>query len=94
LERSCDSVYECFIVTIDSWYKFDGGIGGFLSSDSDSAISESGRFSINYTRLISDALFNIIVCVLLIEILSGIMTDTFAKIRSEQEELNEIRKSR
>jgi hypothetical protein len=45
-------------------------------------------------RIVFDFVFNFIIGILLLEIFSGILTDTFAKIRSEQEELNSIQESR
>jgi F0F1-type ATP synthase assembly protein I len=67
-------------------------MGGWLSSDS-SAISDNGSYQPNMLRILSDFIFEVIVGILLIEIFSGILTDTFARDRAQQEELSDIKKS-
>jgi hypothetical protein len=31
LKRYCDSIFECFLVTLDKGFKFDGGVGNWLN---------------------------------------------------------------
>jgi hypothetical protein len=93
LEGSCENVWYCSITVFDSWYKADGTIGGWLG-DASPSISLNGEYNTDAVRILSDFTFNLIVGILLIEIFSGILTDTFAKIRSEQENLSEIQESR
>jgi hypothetical protein len=93
LTDSWDNVWQWSITIFDSWYKSDGNIGGWLSNASPS-ISSNGEYNTNSVRILHDFAFNLIVGILLLEIFSGILTDTFAKIRSKEEELSEIQRSR
>jgi hypothetical protein len=93
LPSSCTNAWKCSVTIFDSWYKADGTIGGWLSGE-DPSISSDGEYNTNSVRILSDFTFNLVVGILLIEIFSGILTDTFGKIRSHEEELSEIRESR
>lgn len=93
LYGSCENVWVCSVTIFNSWYKADGAIGGWLDNSAPS-LSSNDEYDSNGVRIISDFVFNFIVGILLIEIFSGILTDTFAKIRSEQEELTNILESR
>jgi hypothetical protein len=45
--------------------------------------------SLNYTRFIFDNLFNILLCILILEIISGIIIDTFGALREEHNKITE-----
>jgi hypothetical protein len=92
LSGSCENVWFCSVTIFDSWYKADGTIGGWLDEEAPS-LSSGDEYNTDGVRIFSDFVFNFIIGILLIEIFSGILTDTFAKIRSEQEELNSFRES-
>jgi hypothetical protein len=93
LSGSCENAWFCSVTIFDSWYKADGTIGGWLDEEAPS-LSSNDEYNTDGVRIISDFVFNFIIGILLLEIFSGILTDTFAKIRSEQEELNNIQESR
>jgi hypothetical protein len=92
LSGSCENIWFCSVTIFDSWYKADGTIGGWLDEEEPS-LSSGDEYNTNGVRVISDFVFNFIINILLIEIFSGILTDTLAKIRSEQEGLNSFRES-
>jgi hypothetical protein len=93
LSGSCENAWFCSVTIFDSWYKADGTIGGWLNDEAPS-LSSGDEYNTDGVRIVSDFVFNFIIGILLLEIFSGILTDTFSKIRSEQEELNSIRESR
>jgi hypothetical protein len=93
LSGSCKNAWFCSVTIFDSWYKADGTIGGWLNDEAPS-LSSGNEYNTDGVRIASDFFFNFIVGILLLEIFSGILTDTFAKIRSEQEELNGIQETR
>jgi hypothetical protein len=93
LSGSCENAWFCSVTIFDSWYKADGTIGGWLDEEA-SSLSSGDEYNTDGVRIVSDFVFNFIIGILLLEIFSGILTDTFAKIRSEQEDLNSIRESR
>jgi hypothetical protein len=93
LPGSCENAWFCSVTIFDSWYKADGTIGGWLDEEAPS-LSSGDEYNTDGVRIVSDFVFNFIIGILLLEIFSGILTDTFAKIRSEQEELKNIQESR
>jgi hypothetical protein len=93
LSGSCENVWFCLVTIFDSWYKADGTIGGWLDEEAPS-LSSGDEYNTDSVRILSDFIFNFIVGILLIEIFSGILTDSFAKIRSEHEELSSIQETR
>jgi len=74
---SCNTLMQCWRVTFDQGFKNDGGIGGFmtdLSFETDNEWHVVGRF-------LYDNLFFICLLVLLLNILFGVIIDTFAVLR-------------
>jgi inositol 1,4,5-triphosphate receptor type 1/inositol 1,4,5-triphosphate receptor type 3 len=49
----------------------------------------SGGESINYPRFIYDNLFNVLLVILIVEIISGIIIDTFGALREEHNKITE-----
>lgn len=74
----------------DSTFKFDGGFTG-LFAKTDSEYIESD-FKVN-AKAIYDFLYNFIILVLIIEILAGIIIDTFGELRSESDEKSRDKKN-
>ena len=82
LENSCYSLWSCLLVTIDQTYKNDGAIGGFLPVP---FTPEDAALEVSWGRFFYDYLFNLVVAILLIEILSGIIIDKFGELREANE---------
>jgi len=70
----CDDVIGCIWTHVDISFKFDGGIGGFLAAESPGAPNPISTFG----RFMFDNLYNFIVMIILLSILSGIIIDRFA----------------
>ena len=79
-DLKCDSILNCFLIIIDKCFKYDGGIGGYLA-----AINEHKEMKIDYPivykRIVFDALFYILLLIVLVNIISGIIIDTFSVLR-------------
>eukprot|EP00658_Telonema_sp_P-2_P035750 TRINITY_DN25955_c0_g2_i5.p1 TRINITY_DN25955_c0_g2~~TRINITY_DN25955_c0_g2_i5.p1 ORF type:complete len:2991 (-),score=721.49 TRINITY_DN25955_c0_g2_i5:376-9348(-) len=82
---SCDEMMLCFRTTIDHGFKHDGGIGGYLTQietlDKDSGY-ETARF-------LYDHLFNVLLLILLLNIVFGVVIDTFADMRNQTDALQD-----
>ena len=73
-ERSCDTLWMCIITTLNQGLRNGGGIGDVLR-----APSSSEPF---YTlRLIYDMLFFFVVIIIVLNLIFGVIIDTFADLR-------------
>ncbi|KAL4497224.1 hypothetical protein ABPG72_019544 [Tetrahymena utriculariae] len=79
----CDDLWQCFSMIVDMTFKNDGGFVGILNRQQ----SDYQGWSLNY-RAVYDFMYAFFVSLLLIETLSGIIIDTFASLREQQEEKN------
>ena len=80
ISGECNELGKCFWTTVDQGFKNDGGLGGGLT-----AISNSD--SVYYwDRLAFDNAYNILLCTVLLNIVFGIIIDTFADLRVETQE--------
>ncbi|GMF10637.1 unnamed protein product [Phytophthora lilii] len=77
---TCQRLFQCFLVSLDQGLKSDGGLGGFLQQ------LPLGASAHSYGRLAFDVLFNIILVVLLLNLVFGVIIDTFASLRSDDQE--------
>lgn len=83
LQNSCYSLWSCLMVTVDQSYKNDGAIGGFLPLPFK---PETNSLTVYWGRVFYDYIFNLVVAILLVEILSGIIIDKFGELREDNEE--------
>ena len=85
-ERSCDTLWMCIITTLNQGLRNGGGIGDVLR-----APSSSEPF---YTlRLIYDMLFFFVVIIIVLNLIFGVIIDTFADLRTEKNNKEEIIKN-
>lgn len=77
-EGNCPSLLICFLNTFDQGFKNDGGLGGFLTA------ADVGE--IDALRIVYDNLYNIILMIIMLNIVQGIVIDTFASLRTKAEE--------
>ncbi|CAD8210359.1 unnamed protein product [Paramecium octaurelia] len=75
----CESLLYCFLETFDKAFKNNGGIGGWLDSNQP---QDPGDY--NYGRFFFDNLYNIVIVIIMIQIFSGIIIDTFSSLREKQ----------
>ena len=89
-ENDCYSLLSCFVVSFDNTFKNDGGLGGYLSS---AYRQKESTMSINTDRVLFDNISFLLVGVLLIEIISGIIIDTFAELRQKNNDIKQDSKA-
>ncbi|KPM03397.1 inositol 1,4,5-trisphosphate receptor type 1-like protein [Sarcoptes scabiei] len=82
-ERACDSLLMCIITTMNHGLRNGGGIGDVLRSPSSTE-------SLFVARVIYDLLFFFIVIIIILNLIFGVIIDTFADLRSEKQQKEEI----
>uniref|UniRef100_T1PIU0 RyR and IP3R-like associated n=1 Tax=Musca domestica TaxID=7370 RepID=T1PIU0_MUSDO len=85
-ERSCDSLVMCIVTTLNQGLRNGGGIGDILRAPS----SKEGLFA---ARVIYDLLFFFIVIIIVLNLIFGVIIDTFADLRSEKQQKELILKN-
>ncbi|KRW98864.1 MIR motif [Pseudocohnilembus persalinus] len=83
----CEDLFWCFMLMLDYTFKSNGGIGGFLDDSRAGALEEQGLDNTEdykFLRFIFDTLFNLIIVIILVNIVSGIIIDTFGQLREEE----------
>ena len=82
-DNACYSLWSCFIISYDQTFKTGSGVGGYLSA----AYYPTGSSeSISYGRVIYDNIQYLIIYVLLINMITGIIIDTFGDLRQKNYE--------
>lgn len=76
-EGNCPSLLICTLNVYDKGFKADGGIGGYLEQ------WKTGE--IYYGRYLYDNAYNILVMIIMLNIVQGIIIDTFAVLRQKSE---------
>ncbi|KAI0241212.1 Inositol 1,4,5-trisphosphate receptor type 1 [Lamellibrachia satsuma] len=82
-ERHCDSLIMCIVTTLNEGMRNGGGIGDVLRKPS----STEPLF---VARIIYDLLFFFIVIIIVLNLIFGVIIDTFADLRSEKQQKDEI----
>ncbi|EGZ27123.1 hypothetical protein PHYSODRAFT_308549 [Phytophthora sojae] len=77
---TCQRLFQCFLVSLDQGLKSDGGLGSYLRQ------LPLGSTAHSYGRLAFDVLYNILLVVLLLNLVFGVIIDTFASLRSDDQE--------
>jgi inositol 1,4,5-triphosphate receptor type 1 len=85
-ERACDSLLMCIVTTLNQGLRNGGGIGDVLRSP-------SSREPLFVARVIYDLLFFFIVIIIILNLIFGVIIDTFADLRSEKQQKEEILKN-
>lgn len=85
-ERWCDSMLMCIITTLNQGLRNGGGIGDILRPPS----ASEPKFIF---RVIYDLLFYFILIVITLNLIFGVIIDTFADLRSEKQQKDEILKN-
>ncbi|ESN92215.1 hypothetical protein HELRODRAFT_194356 [Helobdella robusta] len=85
-ERHCDSLIMCIVTTLNEGLRNGGGIGDVLRKPS----SNEPLF---FPRVIYDLLFFFIVIIITLNLIFGVIIDTFADLRSEKQQKEEILKN-
>ncbi|XP_054164139.1 inositol 1,4,5-trisphosphate receptor-like isoform X3 [Oppia nitens] len=82
-ERVCDSLIMCIITTLNQGIRNGGGIGDVLRSP-------SSMEPLFVARVIYDLLFFFVVIIIDLNLIFGVIIDTFADLRSEKQHKDEI----
>ncbi|XP_011161060.1 inositol 1,4,5-trisphosphate receptor isoform X2 [Solenopsis invicta] len=85
-ERTCDSLVMCIVTTLNQGLRNGGGIGDILRAPS----SVEPLF---VARVIYDLLFFFIVIIIVLNLIFGVIIDTFADLRSEKQQKELILKN-
>ena len=85
-ERSCDSLWICIVTTLNQGLRNGGGIGDVLRPIASSDYS----FPL---RLAYDMMFFFVVIILVLNLIFGVIVDTFADLRSERQVKEETMKN-
>ncbi|KAJ9456868.1 Inositol 1 [Diplonema papillatum] len=87
-QRACDTLFGCFGFLLANAVRAGGGVGDLISDH-----SWDDRPYVAF-GLLSDFLFFVIVIVILLNIISGVIIDTFARLREERDVIEDDIKSR
>lgn len=85
-ERACDSLLMCIITTMNQGLRNGGGIGDILRNP-------SSKEPLFVARVIYDLLFFFIVIIIVLNLIFGVIIDTFADLRSEKQQKELILKN-
>ncbi|KAJ3639793.1 hypothetical protein Zmor_003130 [Zophobas morio] len=85
-ERACDSLIMCIVTTLNQGLRNGGGIGDILRAPS----SEEALF---VARVVYDLLFFFVVIIIVLNLIFGVIIDTFADLRSEKQQKELILKN-
>lgn len=85
-ERACDTLLMCIITTMNHGLRNGGGIGDVLRSP-------SANEPLFVARVVYDLLFYFVVIIIILNLIFGVIIDTFADLRSEKQQKEEILKN-
>lgn len=85
-ERACDSLRMCIVTTLNQGLRNGGGIGDILRAPSSTE-------SLFVARVVYDLMFFFIVIIIVLNLIFGVIIDTFADLRSEKQQKELILKN-
>ena len=85
-ERACDTLLMCIVTTLNQGLRNGGGIGDVLRRP-------SLKENMFVGRVIYDLLFFFVVIIIVLNLIFGVIIDTFADLRSEKQNKEEILKN-
>ncbi|XP_030229733.1 inositol 1,4,5-trisphosphate receptor type 1 isoform X7 [Gadus morhua] len=85
-ERVCDSLIMCIVTVLSHGLRSGGGVGDVLRKPS----KEEPLFA---ARVIYDLLFFFMVIIIVLNLIFGVIIDTFADLRSEKQKKEEVLKT-
>ncbi|XP_053354047.1 inositol 1,4,5-trisphosphate receptor type 1 isoform X1 [Clarias gariepinus] len=85
-ERACDSLWMCMITVLSHGLRSGGGVGDVLRKPS----KEEPLFA---ARVVYDLLFFFLVIIIVLNLIFGVIIDTFADLRSEKQRKEEVLKT-
>ncbi|KAH0616446.1 hypothetical protein JD844_027549 [Phrynosoma platyrhinos] len=105
IERTCDTLLMCIVTVLNQGLRNGGGVGDVLRKPSKD-VSVSSFLNMWYSsfmfvcdeplfaaRVVYDLLFYFIVIIIVLNLIFGVIIDTFADLRSEKQKKEEILKT-
>uniref|UniRef100_H3D3M6 Inositol 1,4,5-trisphosphate receptor n=1 Tax=Tetraodon nigroviridis TaxID=99883 RepID=H3D3M6_TETNG len=86
MERVCDTLFMCIITVLNQGLRNGGGVGDILRRPS----KAEPLFA---ARVVYDLLFFFVVIIIVLNLIFGVIIDTFADLRSEKQRKEEILKT-
>ncbi|KAJ8411304.1 hypothetical protein AAFF_G00173100 [Aldrovandia affinis] len=86
MERVCDTLLMCIVTVLNQGLRNGGGVGDMLRKPS----KDEPLFA---ARVVYDLLFFFIVIIIVLNLIFGVIIDTFADLRSEKQRKEEILKT-
>uniref|UniRef100_A0A3Q3GY29 Ion transport domain-containing protein n=1 Tax=Labrus bergylta TaxID=56723 RepID=A0A3Q3GY29_9LABR len=86
IERVCDTLLMCIITVLNQGLRNGGGVGDILRRPS----NQEPLFA---ARVVYDLLFFFVVIIIVLNLIFGVIIDTFADLRSEKQRKEEILKT-
>lgn len=86
IERTCDTLLLCIVTVLNQGLRNGGGVGDVLRRPS----KDEPLFA---ARVVYDLLFYFIVIIIVLNLIFGVIIDTFADLRSEKQKKEEILKT-
>uniref|UniRef100_A0A665X7T3 Inositol 1,4,5-trisphosphate receptor n=1 Tax=Echeneis naucrates TaxID=173247 RepID=A0A665X7T3_ECHNA len=86
MERTCDSLLMCIVTVLSHGLRSGGGVGDVLRKPS----KEEPLFA---ARVVYDLLFFFMVIIIVLNLIFGVIIDTFADLRSEKQKKEEVLKT-
>ncbi|KAK7940388.1 hypothetical protein WMY93_003714 [Mugilogobius chulae] len=86
VERTCDSLLMCIVTVLSHGLRSGGGVGDVLRKPS----KEEPLFA---ARVVYDLLFFFMVIIIVLNLIFGVIIDTFADLRSEKQKKEEVLKT-
>ncbi|XP_078500366.1 inositol 1,4,5-trisphosphate-gated calcium channel ITPR3 [Lissotriton helveticus] len=85
-ERACDTLLMCIVTVMNHGLRNGGGVGDILRKPS----KDESLFP---ARVVYDLLFYFIVIIIVLNLIFGVIIDTFADLRSEKQKKEEVLKT-
>jgi hypothetical protein len=84
LKKYCDNIFECFLVTLDKGFKFDGGVGNWLNLRNEGSDDMKSKYqAYDLWRFTYENLLLLLLLIINLNIVSGVIIDTFKSLREE-----------
>ncbi|XP_070559179.1 inositol 1,4,5-trisphosphate receptor-like isoform X4 [Ptychodera flava] len=85
-QRSCDTLIMCIVTAMNQGLRNGGGIGDVLRPP-------SSKEPLFVARVVYDLLFFFVIIIIVLNLIFGVIIDTFADLRSEKQQKEEILKN-
>ena len=86
-DGKCEATIFCFLYTFDWTFKANGGVGGYLT-DNQTGDKDTYEPKYEIKRFVYDNTSNIILVIIMVNIVAGIIIDTFGSLRENENNKN------